>query len=132
MKVKTGKPNTEGTPAFVAAFCPHALIVRAWCDLLPALPPPIVPWVGLPERFLRARWRAQAMHEQWETQSEGLGYFRKLFRYVGRSRFLTGRIGPHRLHETPFEVTLEWLVKHEHWIKVQQGQYHDKGEGVMR
>lgn len=129
-----GKPNRKKqTPnALVMGVCPHELIVRLWRETLPAMPAPASPWGGTAEKYLRARWRAQAEHDDWASASEGLAWFKSLFRYVARSRFLTGRTGPRRLHETPFEITLEWLVKHEHWIKVQQGQYHDKGEGAMR
>jgi len=116
----------------VAASCPHELIRRLWHDMLPALPAPVEPWGATPARYLRARWRAQAEHEQWTSVGEGLAWFKALFGYVARSRFLCGRTGPRRAHETPFEITLEWLVKHEHWTKTLQGQYHDHAEGGLR
>jgi hypothetical protein len=126
-----GKPKTELANA-VAASCPHELIRRIWREELPRLPAPREPWTSTNARYLRARWREEATTSGWTNVGEGLKWFHAFFAYVGRSRFLTGRTGPRRTHETPFEVTLEWLVKLEHWSKVQQGQYHDRVDGAMQ
>jgi hypothetical protein len=51
-----------------------------------------------------------------------MAYFRKLFAYVGQSKFLTGRASTKGDH--PFIVELEWLVKPLNWAKVIEGKYH--------
>jgi hypothetical protein len=124
-KTKSKSKSKSEIPQQIARACPHELIRRLWCETLPTLPAPCEPWRESHARYLRARWREEALEHEWHSADEGLRWFRALFRYVGRSRFLTGHLGPRPLHAAPFEVTLEWLVKLEHWIKVQQGQYHD-------
>lgn len=119
-----GRPRRQ--PRDAPPDCPHGIIAALWRHMLPGLPPPAEPWVGAARVHLRARWRETAKHEHWTSDGQGIEHFRELFAYVRRSNFLMGRTGPRRQHAQPFEVTLEWLVKLEHWQRVRQGMYHDK------
>jgi hypothetical protein len=72
---------------------------------------------------LRARWRENAVEKGWRTEAEGLAYLRKLFGFVGRSEFLTGKARP-QPGRAPFVAELSWLVNAENWAKVIEGKYH--------
>jgi hypothetical protein len=117
-KAKTG-PKT-GPPD-----CPHVQILALWAEVLPHLPQhEAEQWKGTRAEHLRARWRETAVVKRWKAPADGLGYFRKLFGYVGTSRFLTGRVQPREPGKPAFVVTLAWLVKPENWAKTIEGNYH--------
>ena len=82
-------------------------------------------WKGQRADHLRARWREVATAKQWPDQAAGLEYLRRLFGYVGRSAFLTGRKTPRDPNKRPFVITLAWLVKPENWAKTVEGEYHE-------
>jgi len=104
--------------------CPHAEILALWASELPALPqhnPGL--WRGARAAHLRARWRETAASRGWRSEGEGIEFFRRLFRYVGQSRFLTGR-APSAAGRAPFVAELAWLVGPENWAKTIEGKYH--------
>lgn len=104
--------------------CPHLEILALWSQQLPALPEHVASqWKGARADHLRARWRETAVEERWPTQEPGLTYFRRLFAYIGRSKFLTGN-APSQPGRAPFVITLAWLVKPENWAKTIEGNYH--------
>lgn len=114
------QPKPKGPPD-----CPHAAILALWAEVLPAMPQHVAEqWKGARADHLRARWREAATAKRWQTVSDGLAYFRKLFAYVGQSSFLTGRVTPRDPNKPPFTVTLAWLVKPENWAKTIEGTYH--------
>jgi hypothetical protein len=120
----TATPDLLGDhhePEHVLLECPHAEIVALWAELLPALPQPIA-WRGQRVRHLRQRWRELAVEKHWKTRDDGLAYFAKLFRFVGRSKFLTGRV-KQRDDRPPFVAELSWLVRPENFLKVSEGRY---------
>ena len=53
--------------------------------------------------------------ESWGNADEGLRYLAKLFRWVKKSKFLTGQspAGPGR---QPFTLDLEWLLNATNWL----------------
>ena len=105
--------------------CPHLAVLALWAEVLPQLPQHEPDqWRGQRSDHLRARWREAATTNRWVEQSDGLGYFRKLFRFVGQSPFLTGQINPRDPGRRVFHVTLEWLVKPGNWAKTVEGNYH--------
>lgn len=105
--------------------CPHVAMLALWAEVLPAMPQHDADqWKGARATHLRARWRETAATKGWQTVADGLTYFRKLFVYVGNSRFLTGRVQPRDPGKPPFVVTLAWLVKPENWAKTIEGTYH--------
>ena len=81
-------------------------------------------WNGARSDHLRARWRDTAAAKKWPSKATGLAYFRKLFVYVGRSEFLTGKARQTDPNKRPFVAELEWLVKPANWAKVLEGKYH--------
>ena len=105
--------------------CPHRLVLALWEKVLPALPQHEPDqWRGARADHLRARWRETAAKNKWTEHAQGLAYFEKLFRFVGRSPFLTGHAPP-TPNRRVFYVTLEWLVKPANWAKVIEGNYHE-------
>lgn len=104
--------------------CPHQQVIALWADVLPAMPQP-VKWTDTRAEHLRARWREAAAEHHWQGQDEGLAYFRKLFVWVSRSKFLTGKAKSSG-DRTPFVVELAWLVKPENFAKVIEGRYHQE------
>lgn len=106
--------------------CPHDEVLKLWADVLPAMPQHLATqWKGTRADHLRARWRETAIEKAWKTEADGLDYFRKLFAYVGRSAFLTGKTGT-RGDRRPFVVELAWLVNATNWAKVHEGKYHEE------
>jgi uncharacterized protein YdaU (DUF1376 family) len=104
--------------------CPHQAILALWAEVLPALPRHLPDqWKGTRADHLRARWREAAVAKSWDSQAQGIAYFRKVFAHVGRSDFLTGRAPPQQ-GRRPFVVELEWLVNPTNWAKTLEGKYH--------
>lgn len=116
------EPTPKGPPD-----CPHKAVLALWAEVLPAMPQHDPErWRGTKADHLRARWRETAVAKHWRTDSDGLTYLRRLFGYVGQSRFLTGRVTPREQGKPPFIVTLAWLVKPANWDKTIEGNYHQE------
>lgn len=95
--------------------CPHADIVAAYHDALPANPRMKV-WTGTRQANLRARWRE-------DEKRQSLDYWQRFFAHVASSPFLTGRASGRE--GRAFLPGLDWLVKPENFAKVIEGRYHD-------
>lgn len=107
--------------------CPHLEVLALWAEVLPAMPQHLASqWKGARADHLRARWRETAVDERWADQAQGLAYLRRLFAYVGKSPFLTGRVKPRDSNKPPFVIELEWLVLPSNWAKVIEGKYHQE------
>lgn len=117
--VEAPKPKARTVPD-----CPHQAVLALWAECLASMPQhnPAM-WRGARADHLRARWRETAVAEGWETEAEGLGYFRRLFGYIARSAFLTGRAKSSD-GRPPFVAELAWIVCPENWAKVHEGKYH--------
>ncbi len=105
--------------------CPHLEILELWVEKLPAMPahdPKM--WKGARSDHLRARWRETCANKRWQTENDGLTYFSRLFVYIGKSQFLTGKAKPKNSDDRPFLIELEWLVRPANWAKVHEGKYH--------
>lgn len=105
--------------------CPHQRILALWRELLPALPQHSE-WNETRQGYLRARWKAKAVELGWKSQDDGLKFFAKVFRYIGTSKFLTGRTQS-RGDRPPFEATLAWVLRPNNFAKVIEGEYHKEG-----
>jgi hypothetical protein len=120
--VEPGPERPKGPPD-----CPHLHVLALWAEVLPQLPQHEPDqWKGQRADHLRARWREVATAKGWTGQEAGLAYLRRLFAYVGRSPFLTGRVTPRDPNKRLFVVTLAWLVKPENWAKTVEGEYHEE------
>lgn len=116
------KPEKPGLPE-----CPHQEILALWADVLPALPQHLPSlWKGARADHLRARWREKAAEKRWETQQQGLDYFRTVFVLIADSAFLSGRTATNDPARRPFQATLEWVVIPGNWAKVLEQRYNDK------
>jgi hypothetical protein len=105
--------------------CPHLEVLKLWAEVLPALPqhePDL--WRGARADHLRARWRETAVAKHWDSQQQGLAFFRKFFTYIGKSQFLTGRARSRDPDKRPFIAELEWVVKPINWAKIIEGKYN--------
>lgn len=112
-------PKTKGPPD-----CPHLDVLALWAEVLPSLPQHMPrQWKGTRADHLRARWRETAEEKGWDDKAQGLAYLRKLFAYVGKSAFLTGRTQANG--KRPFHVELAWLVNPTNWAKTIEGKYHE-------
>ena len=107
--------------------CPHVEILELWAEVLPSLPQHLPSqWRGARAQHLKTRWRECAVEKGWVSQTEGLGYFRKLFGYVGQSQFLSGRARSINPSRPSFQAELEWLVMPANWAKTIEGKYHQE------
>lgn len=118
-------PNGEGvagakTPA-TCPPCPHQEIVALFHEMLPTLQR-VDSWEKARKSHLQARWRERFVAGKFHTKDEGLAWFRRLFAYVGKSKFLTGQV-PGREGRAPFALKLWWLVMPENFAKVIEGDY---------
>lgn len=104
--------------------CPHAEVLALWAEVMPELPQhdPSMWADSVRADHLRARWRATAALKGWASKDEGLAYFRRLFRWCRKSKFLMGEAQSQG--RRPFEFELAWLVNATNWIKVHEGKFH--------
>lgn len=115
-------PRPKGPPD-----CPHLEVLALWGEVLPAMPQHLPSmWRGARADHLRARWRETAVEKGWTDQQQGLEFLRRLFGYVGQSKFLTGRCRPSDPGRSPFVAELEWIVNPTNWAKLIEGKYHQE------
>lgn len=105
--------------------CPHQRVLDLWAEVLPAMPQH-TEWNTARQAHLRARWREKAAEKSWASVDEGLTFFRKLFGYIGKSAFLTGKVKSREAGKPPFQIELEWLLLPSNWAKVIEGKYHQE------
>lgn len=108
--------NASLSPSGDATPCPQQEIVALYHEILPANPRMKV-WDGARADALRARWREDA-------KRQNLDYWRRFFKHVAASPFLTGRT--EGSNGRPFLPGLDWLVKSANFAKVIENRYHDR------
>jgi hypothetical protein len=117
----------DETPGPKVPPCPHLAVLKTWAEVLPNLPQhDPEQWNETRRKHLQTRWRETAAAKRWQSQDDGLAFFRKLFAYVGKSAFLTGRAGSRDPNRPPFVIELEWLILPTNWAKVIEGKYHQE------
>jgi len=94
--------------------CPHQQIIDLYHEVLPQCPQ-IRDWTPARATQLRARWNEDARRQD-------LGYWRKLFEYIGTCDFLVGRGS-----KDPFFADLEWITKSANFAKIREGKYENRG-----
>lgn len=117
----------DDQPAAAKAMppCPHVEMLKLWAEVMPECPQHDPDeWGGARADNLKARWREKAAKLKWQSKTDGLTYFRRLFTYVRKSDFLMGRVEP-RKDRRLFVIELAWLVAPNNWPKVLEGKYHE-------
>lgn len=106
--------DVDGQERGSVTQCPHQEIIALWADKLPSAIQPRE-WTPARSQALKTRWREKKNRQTLEWWS-------KFFEYVSKSDFLMGRSssGSRR----PFELSIEWLLKQENFVKVIEGRYH--------
>lgn len=116
-------PTTEGkgregngrdkpiVPDQVGDACPHQQIINLYHENLPMLTR-VKSWTEKRANQLRSRWRE-------DESRQNLEYWEKLFRYIAKSDFLTGKT-------SDFQADLEWITKSANFVKIIEGKYENK------
>ena len=126
-KFNLTEPKEELTPkqrsAQIGSHCPHEKIIALYHECLPMLPTVRI-WSEDRRKMLAARWRTLVNDKGYQSEEEGLGWFKRLFGYIRRSRFLTGET-PQKEGRT-WRPDLEWIIKPKNLTKIIEGKYHVK------
>lgn len=104
----------------------HQDVIDAYHELCPTLPR-VLQWTDRRQSMLRQRWREYAEYERrkdrpWQATVDGVAAFRRFFKFVAESEFLTGRVKP-KPGEQAFTADLEWLLNAANFVKVCEGRY---------
>lgn len=124
-KFNLTEPKKELTPkqrsAQIGSHCPHEKIIALYHECLPMLPTVRI-WSEDRRKMLAARWRTLVNDKGYQSEEEGLGWFKRLFGYIRRSRFLTGETPQKEGHT--WRPDLEWIIKPKNLTKIIEGKYH--------
>ena len=124
-KFNLTEPKEELTPkqrsAQIGSHCPHEKIIALYHECLPMLPTVRI-WSEDRRKTLAARWRTLVNDKSYQSEEEGLGWFKRLFGYIRRSRFLTGETPQKEGHT--WRPDLEWIIKPKNLTKIIEGKYH--------
>lgn len=101
--------------------CPHERLIALYHEVLPTCRQ-VREWNETRQGYLRSRWREKAAELAWQTEDEGVEWFRSFFGYCATSKFLTGRIAAGNGRK-PFLADLEWLMKPDNFAKAIEGKY---------
>jgi uncharacterized protein YdaU (DUF1376 family) len=109
----------------VFSGCNHQAVIDLYHQTLPTLNR-IEVWNEVRQGLLRSRWRevAAEMVKEGKTADEAalLDWWKTLFVYVGKSKFLTGRAEGSK--DRPFKADLEWIIRPTNFAKIIEGKYH--------
>lgn len=126
-KFNPTEPKEELTPkqrsAQIGSHCPHEKIIALYHECLPMLPTVRI-WSEGRRKTLAARWRTLVNDKGYQSEEEGLGWFKRLFGYIRRSQFLTGETPQKEGHT--WRPDLEWIIKPKNLTKIIEGKYHVK------
>lgn len=124
-KFNLTEPKEELTPkqrsAQIGSHCPHEKIIALYHECLPMLPTVRI-WSEDRRKTLAARWRTLVNDKGYQSEEEGLGWFKRLFGYIRRSCFLTGETPQKEGHT--WRPDLEWIIKPKNLTKIIEGKYH--------
>lgn len=103
--------------------CPQEKLVELYHERLPGLPT-VRSWnTATRKQNMAARWREMSQRQEFQSEQEGLDFFRSFFDFVGRSPFLMGQVQT-KDGNPPWRADLPWLVKAENFAKVIDRKYH--------
>lgn len=106
----------------VSNRAPITRIIGAYHEALPDMPRMEVV-NKTREGLIRQRWKDMAKLRGFQSEAEGVEVFRKFFVWIGKSRFLTGRVNPSG-DRPPFVADLEWIMRPTNFAKIIEGKYH--------
>lgn len=103
--------------------CPQEKLVDLYHECLPGLPT-VRSWsTATRKQNMAARWREMSQRQEFQSEQEGLEFFRSFFNFVGRSPFLMGQVQT-KDGNKPWRADLPWLMKAENFAKVIDRKYH--------
>jgi uncharacterized protein YdaU (DUF1376 family) len=109
--MSSGAPDDPKPPQ--NGHCPHQEIINLYHETLPILPR-IRVWGATRQRHLATRWKE-------DPKRQSLIYWRDLFTYIAKSKFLTGQTQDK--NGRPFLASLDWIVQPENFAKIIEGRY---------
>jgi len=105
--------------------CNHKAVLSLYHEILPVLNAVEI-WNDVRQGLLRSRWRevAEKLRADGDDFSEAavLEWWRSFFGYIGKSKFLTGRVEGSR--DKPFKADLEWIIRPTNFAKIIEKKYH--------
>ena len=84
-------------------------------------------WNDSRKSFMRARWNEKLAAGKYTDLQTGLAYWKRLFAYINRSDFLTGRAEP-ASGRKQFVADLEWIIRPSNFAKIVEGKYHEEAQ----
>lgn len=103
------------------ADCPHQKLIDIYHEAMPTNPAVKV-WSEKRQQMMRARWRERMADKKYQTEEEGLAYWKRYFEYCATSPFLTGKV--QKGDKPAFTADMEWLINSSNFVKVIEGRYH--------
>lgn len=108
----------------VSKHCPQQKLIDLYHECLPGLPPVRI-WTSASRvNNLAARWREMALDQDFQSEADGLDFFKRFFEFVGRSKFLMGQVK--QKDGRTFRADLEWITKANNFEKICDRKYHDR------
>lgn len=107
----------------VSKHCPQQKLIDLYHECLPGLPPVRI-WTSASRvNNLAARWREMSLDQGFQSEADGLDFFKRFFEFVGRSKFLMGQVK--QKDGRTFRADLEWITKANNFEKICDRRYHD-------
>lgn len=116
--LSSAKPKTAKVP------CPHEQLIALYHEELPTCRQ-VREWNDSRKSYMRARWNEKLAAGKYHDLQTGLAYWKRLFAYIGRSDFLTGRAEP-APGRKQFVADLEWIIRPSNFAKIVEGKYHEE------
>ena len=108
----------------VSKHCPQQKLIDLYHECLPGLPPVRI-WTSASRvNNLAARWREMALDQGFQSEADGMDFFKRFFEFVGRSKFLMGQVK--QKDGRTFRADLEWITKANNFEKICDRKYHDR------
>lgn len=107
----------------VAKRCPQEKLIELYHQCLPTLPPVRIWMSARRQQALSARWREMAIDQGFQSEAEGLDFFKRFFEFVGKSPFLMGQVK--QKEGRSWRADLEWIVQQKNFEKICDRRYHD-------
>lgn len=105
--------------------CPYAKLAEAWnaeCKSMQAVRP-VSEWHADRKTACRLRWQEKLALGKYQSEEQGVEYWRRLFAFIEASDFLAGR-------SKDWTANFDWVLKPKNLTKIIEGQYVNKAEAV--